>query len=764
MWRPGSDWKNGGPGHRVAVSGGRNWVKLGPMGTQEHRVAPPCSRHGIFSYLLLLLTVVMLGACSGSTWNSPYPAQDKTSNTYYSSFELRPKHLDPARSYSSNEVVFTGQIYEPPLQYHYLKRPYTLEPLTATGVPVPYFLDRDGNRLPDDAPRKDIAFSVYEIRIKPGIRYQPHPAFATRADGSPRYRDLSAAQLEGIDKLADFTETGSRELLAEDYVYQIKRLAHPRLHSPIFGLMAEYIVGLRDYAKRLRAVADEQGTEQTFLDLRKYPLAGAEVVDRYTYRVTLNGAYPQFVYWLAMPFFAPIPVEADAFYSQPGMKKKNITLDWYPVGTGPYMLTVNNPNRQMVMERNPNFRGEAYPTEGEEGDRDNGLLDDAGRTMPFIDRMVFSLEKETIPTWNKFLQGYYDVSGISSDSFDQAIQFSSQGEAGLTDAMRQRGIKLVTGVAASTYYMGFNMRDPVVGGDSERARKLRRAISIAVDYEEFISIFLNDRGIPAQGPLPPGIFGYQGGEAGVNPYVYQWRDGRLQRRSIDEAKQLLLEAGYPAGRDAKTGKPLIVHLDTPGGGPDDKARFDWLRKQFAKIDIQLDIRATDYNRFQEKMIKGTAQLFQWGWNADYPDPENFLFLLYGPNAKAGKNGENAANYENPEFDRLFGEMKNMPNGPERMAIIQRMVAIAQRDAPWIWGLHPKRFSLFHGWVYNVKQNDMANNTLKYKRIDPRLRAERRVDWNRPVLWPVLLVLAVLVAAMIPALATYRRKQRARGTH
>ncbi|NOX75202.1 MAG: ABC transporter substrate-binding protein [Gammaproteobacteria bacterium] len=707
--------------------------------------------------------VALLDGCGDGTWNSPYPANEKTSNTYYSAFEIRPKHLDPAQSYSSNEVVFTGQIYEPPLQYHYLKRPYTLEPLAATQMPVPYFEDRDGRRLPTGVSREKIAFSVYDIHIKPGIRYQPHPAFAKKSDGSPRYLGLTAEDLEDINTLADFTETGSRELLAEDYVYQIKRLAHPHLHSPIFGLMAEYIVGLRAYSKQLRSVVEPQGGQQGFLDLRKYPLAGVEVLDRYTYRVKLIGEYPQFVYWLAMPFFGPIPVEADAFYSQPGMKKKNITLDWYPVGTGPYMLTVNNPNRQMVMERNPNFRGEPYPSEGDVGDRENGLLADAGRTMPFIDRMVFSLEKETIPTWNKFLQGYYDASGIGSDSFDQAIQLSGQGEAALTDTMRERGIKLVTSVAASTYYMGFNMRDLVVGGDSERARKLRRAISIAVDYEEYISIFLNDRGVPAQGPIPPGIFGYQRGEAGVNPYVYQWKNDELQRRPISEAKQLMVEAGYPSGRDAKSGKPLIVHLDTPGGGPDDKARFDWLRKQFAKIDIQLDVRATDYNRFQEKMIKGTAQLFQWGWNADYPDPENFLFLLYGPNAKAGKNGENAANYQNSEFDRLFGEMKSMPNGPERLAIIQRMLEITQRDAPWIWGLHPKRFSLFHGWVHNVKQNDMANNTLKYKRIDPLQRAKRRVEWNQPVLWPVVLTLVIFFAAMIPAISTYRRKQRAKGT-
>jgi oligopeptide transport system substrate-binding protein len=715
---------------------------------------------------LLALLCLGLLACGEGSWNNPYPQAEQGENIFYSAFSLRPKHLDPAQSYSSNEVVFTGQIYEPPLQYHYLKRPYTLVPLAATAVPQPYFEDAQGQRLPDDAPREQIAYSIYDIHIQPGIRYQPHPAFATDAQGNPLYLNLSAEDLVGCEQLSDFSQTGTRELVAADYIYHIKRLAHPKLHSPIFGLMAEYIVGLRDYAKTLNDVVQEreqQGQGQGFLDLRQYPLSGVEVVDRYTYRVKLHGLYPQFVYWLAMPFFGPIPAEADQFYSQPGMQEKNLTLDWYPVGTGPYMLTVNNPNRKMIMERNPNFHGEPYPSEGEPGDKEAGILADAGKPLPFIDHVVFSLEKEDIPTWNKFLQGYYDASGITSDSFDQAIHVSSQGEVGLTETMREKDIRLSTGVAASTYYMGFNMRDPVVGGYSEQARKLRQAISIAVDYEEFISIFLNDRGIPAQGPLPPGIYGYQSGEQGINPYVYEWRQGKLKRKPISAAKQLLAEAGYPAGRDAKSGKPLIIHLDTTGGGPDDKANFDWLRKQFAKIDIQLDIRSTDYNRFQEKMLKGTAQLFQWGWNADYPDPENFMFLLYGPNAKAGKNGENAANYESPEFDRLFGLMKNMANGPERLRIIEHMVDIARRDAPWLWGLHPKQFSLYHSWLHNVKQNVMANNSLKYRRIDPQLRARLRAQWNKPVLWPVILLGVIFIAALVPAFITYRHKQRARGT-
>src|SRR3989344_1535812 len=217
------------------------------------------------------------------------------------------------------------------------------------------------------------------------------------------------------------------------------------------------------------------------------------------------------------------------------------------------MLAENNPNRRMVLERNPNYHAELYPAEGEAEDVQKGLLADTGKPLPFIDKVVFSLEKESIPYWNKFLQGYYDRSGVLAESFDQAI-------------------RLLASVAASTYYMGFNMLDPVVGGNSERARKLRQAVSIAVDYEEQISIFRNGRGIAAQGPLPPGIFGYEDGCAGINPYVYDCVRGVPRRKPIEFARRLLSEAGYPDGRDARTGAPLTLSFDTAATGPEEKAR------------------------------------------------------------------------------------------------------------------------------------------------------------------------------------------------
>jgi ABC-type transport system substrate-binding protein len=790
---------------------------------------------------MLGLCLTLLAGCGDGPWNNPWPQDEAGANILYASFEERPKHLDPARSYSANEYAFLAQIYEPPLQYHFLLRPYRLVPLTATDLPQPAYFAADGRPLPGDAPAETIAWTDYVIQIRPGIRYQPHPALARDEAGAYRYHALTHADLRAIRDLADFPQTGTRELTAADYVYQIKRLATPWRHSPIAGLLGEHIHDFQELTARIEAAG-----EPPFLDLRAIPFAGAEALDPYRYRIRINGKYPQFLYWLAMPFFAPMPWEAEKFYDQPGMQALNLTLDWYPIGTGPYYLSENNPNLRMVLTRNPHFHGELYPSEGMPEDLAAGLLADAGQPMPFIDRALYALEKENIPYWNKFLQGWYDSSGISSDAFDQAIRLDAQGGAGLTEAMAAKGIDMLTAVETSIFYLGFNMLDPVIGGDSERARLLRRAIAIAVDQEEYIAIFANGRGLPAQGPLPPGIFGHREGSSGVNPYVYRWKKieqgdnweqeendpthynkkesdkkdlasgGRMEgkempltpykgkqqeektltpgaegeqeeqdkqevqdeqeemlltssgqkgqavRLSLEEAQALMVQAGYPGGRDPATGQALNLYYEAVASGPDDKARLAWLRKQFAKLGIELVVRATDYNRFQEKMRLGTGQLFTWGWHADYPDPENFLFLLYGPNGKVASGGENAANYANPEFDRRFERMKDLDDGPERQALIDEMIAIARRDGPWVWGYYPKAFSLHHGWLSNLKPNDMATNTLKYRRLDPELRQRQREAWNQPVLWPLWLGAGMLILAVLPAILGYRRRERRRG--
>ena len=658
--------------------------------------------------------------------------------------------MDPAVSYSSNEYAFIGQIYQPPLHYHYLKRPYQLAPLTATEIPTPVFLDTQFNLLPSDAAPAAVSYSRYRITIKPGIGYQPHPAFAMDTNGKPLYHQLSAPDLIGIARPTDFAQQGSREVTAADYVHQIKRFSLPDLHSPISGFLGQYILGLNDLTAELADQSTGE-TPSTIINLNDYPLAGAKVINRYQYEITIRGLYPQFIYWLAMPFFAPMPPEVTRFYAQPLLRQKNITLDWFPVGSGAYQLVENNPNRRMVMARNPNFSGATYPSEGSSGDLESGLLADAGKPLPFIDRAIFSLEKETIPVWNKFLQGYYDRSGISSDSFDQAVQFGDGVGAEVTAELADKQIALQTSVAASTIYIGFNMLDSIVGGYDENQQKLRQAISIALDMEEYISIFLNSRGINMHSPLPPGIFGYQDGEAGLNPTTHSWQRGKPTRKPVTRARQLLAEAGYPNGRHHQSNKPLVIHFDTANSGPDAKPFLDWLRKQLAKIDIQLVIRATDYNRFQDKVRNGQVQMYMWGWNADYPDPENFLFLLYGPNSQVPDHGENSSNFQLPEFDQLFEQMRNLPNGPQRQLLIDKMLTIFQQQTPWAGGFHPQQYVLQQSWIGNLKPSHLAHDTLQYQRIDVDLRNQLRSDWNQPIWWPVVVILALVGLLMVPAI-------------
>ncbi|MDN5862930.1 MAG: ABC transporter substrate-binding protein, partial [Salinisphaera sp.] len=667
----------------------------------------------VLALMAATLGLATLTGC-GRVWNNPYPDAGVASPYLYGAFTESPNHLDPARSYAANETVFTGQIYEPPLQYHYLLRPYTLVPLTTTGMPERTPVDAQGEPLPMDAPDEAVAAVRWTIHIQPGIQYQPHPAFAVGPDGKPLYYPLQHGDMAGIRSPMDFKQLGTRELVAADYVYEIKRLADPSVNSPIFSLMRAHIKGFAEFADKVKAARKrlhEQQGPDAFLDLGTIRMAGLKVVDRHSYTITLKDRYPQFRFWLAMPFFAPMPVEALRFYDQPGLRARDITIDTFPVGTGPYMLTVNDPNRRMVLKANPSFRGEPYPKKGESGDRKQGLLADAGKPMPFIPKAIYSLERESIPHWNKFMQGYYDTSGVSAESFDQVISFST-GQPLLTPGMQERGIALYTTVAPTVFYTGFNMLDDVVGGYSEPARKLRRAISIALDYEEFIDIFLNGRGIPAQGPIPPPVFGHLSAREGLNQYVFRWVDGGPERRPIEDARELLAEAGYPNGIDPQTGEPLTLYLDTTGTSPGAAARLAWYRKQLGKINIQLIIRNTTFNRLQQKMASGNIQLFFLGWIADYPDPENFLFLLYGPNAKAKYGGVNTSNYMSPKFDALFRKMRDMPNGRERALVIEHMVEILRRDAPWVWGFYPKNYSLTHAWLQNYQPNLMANNGLK----------------------------------------------------
>ncbi len=711
-----------------------------------------------------------LAACN----NNPWPEGEAATNTLFSGvIESSPRHLDPTASYWSNDTAFTYQIYEPLYGYHYLKRPFVLVPKTAAEVVKPQYLDRNGKPLPADAAGEDVAESVYDIRIKPGILYQPHPAFAKNEQGAYFYHSMKPDELGQRRTPWDFEHTGSRELVAEDFVYAIKRHATTRITTPIYPVFAEYVLGLKEYGplikaedEKLRDGLDPASLDKPFLDFRRWPLVGATAPEKDLLRIRIKGKYPQWNYWMQMTFMAPIPWEADAFYAQPGMAQVGLTLDTWPIGTGPYMMMEYVKDRRHVMKRNPNYRAEPYPCEGMPDDKAAGRLDDCGKPTPFIDTLVSTIDRESVPMRGKFRQGFYDLQVFERSDTGMDYRVAMQDSEEVRQEYLDKGFRLAQSSDVNSYFIGFNMNDPTIGwGDTPeeqaRHRKLRQAISIAIDWEQYSKIFPKKAGDTAMSPLPDGIEGSRHGTPeGVNPVTHKLVDGKVVRRSIDEAKKLLAEAGYPAGRDAKTGKPLVINYDFYAPAtPERKPEIDWVVRQFAKIDIQLEVRATENSQFQDKVRKGNYQVYWLGWLADYPDAENFLFLLYGPNGKTKFDGENTSNYANPEYDRLFTQLKMLDDGPEKQAVIDKMVAIVQQDAPWTFGFFPYASAAVQSWVHNSKTAILVRDSARYLRLDVDERVKRQKQWNHPVWWPMILIGAAALALLIIAMRSLRRRER-----
>jgi ABC-type transport system substrate-binding protein len=714
--------------------------------------------------------IALLAACG----NSPWPQGSEEQNILRSAMiENTPRHLDPTASYWTNDTLVTYQVYEPLYGYHYLKRPYELVPKSASAVVKPRYLDKDGRELPEDAAAEDVAESVYDVPIKPGVMYAPHPAFAKDEAGAYRYHAMRAGELGDSRSPLDFEYTGTRELVAEDFVYAIKRHATTRILTPIYGIFAEYVLGLKAYSDlirvedaKLRQGLDPANQDKPFLDFRRWPLAGATAPEKHLLRIRIIGKYPQWKYWMQMTFLAPVPWEADAFYAQPGMAERGISLDQWPVGTGPYMLTEFVKDRSLAMKRNPNYRGEPYPCEGAEGDRAAGLLDDCGKTMPFIDGIVAVVEREGTPQRNKFRDGYYDYEVFERTDTGTPFLVEMKDSEEVRADYLAKGFDFNQTSDVNSWIIGFNMIDPVIGmGDTPeqrtRNRKLRQAISIAIDWEEYSKVFPKKAGVAAMAPLPPGVPGSREGTAeGLNPVTHRWVDGQYVRRGIEEARQLMVEAGYPNGRDARSGRPLVINYDYfAPPTPERKPEIDWVVRQFAKLSIQLEVRATDNNQFQDKVRKNKHQVFWLGWNADYPDAENFMFLLYGPNAKSVSDGENTANYQNPAYDRLFTQLKALDDGPAKQAVIDEMVKIVQDDAPWSFGYFPYASVAVQRWIHNSKPAILIRDHGRYVRLDTAARTASLKAWNRPVWWPLVLIVGAVGALVWGARRSLGRRER-----
>jgi len=666
---------------------------------------------------MVLAALFGLLALAGCT-NNPYPDADRDAKVLYSSFSEPPKTLDPAVAYSTAEHVITANVYDTLLEYHYLARPYRLVGGLAEAVPEP-------KQLPGGR-------QSYRYRLRPGILFHDDPCFALGQGGRL-----------------------TREVTAADFAFQLARLADPAVNSPAASSFAQ-VEGFAAFGKRL---ADLRAADPAFAALpaheqyqRAGGIAGVVVHGDREIEIILAEPNAQILYWFAMPFTVPIAWEAVAYYDG---KEGRPNFAERAVGTGPYRLALYDKQARMVLERNlawygalpsaADAPGAVFPGGIDRADAEAGRVDPAyaGRRMPFLERITFSREREDIPRFNKFLQGYYDDGGIIKESFDAIVRAD-----GLSPEMAARGMRLDKEVEPTVFYLGFNMDDPVVGAPAgERGRKLRQAMSLVINSEEYLRLFFNGRGVPAQSPLPPSIFGYA--EGYKNPF---------RQPDFARARQVLAEAGYKNGIDPAKGAPLRLTFDTGNTTAQALLQYEFFAAAWRELGLDVEISATTYNQFQDKVRRGAYQLFTWGWLADFPDPENFLFLLECQNARSKSGGPNTANFCDAEYDRLYREMKNIPSDARRAALIARMLQILERERPWIELFHREDFTLSHAWLVNSKPMGISNPAFKYKDVRPEGRARLQGEWNAPLRWPLYVLLLVVVGLTLPAIQTYYRER------
>lgn len=596
----------------------------------------------------LCLLGALLAALSGCTESRVGDERPGERVLYGETTRIR--GFDPVKAGDVASALAISQIYEGLVQYSYLARPYRVEPNLAESLP-----DVSTNGL------------VYTFRIRKGIYFQ--------------------------DDLC-FTNSGGkgRELVAEDFVYSMKRLADLKNQSTGYWAFNERIVGLDEFRS---ASKGESPTDYSA------EVAGLKAFDRYTFQIVLKDPYPQLLWVLTMQYAFAVPRECVEYYGHEFVN--------HPVGTGPFRLKSWNRNYKVEYERNPKWaeteRVERYPDEGEPGDRELGLLEDAGESVPRIDRIVEFVIDDASTQWLKFVTGDLESSGISRDNWNAVIMQDGK----LAANLEKKGIRLFTRPTLDVYYIGFNMDDPLVG----KNRKLRQAMTCAFDSAKWVR-FYNARVVRAKGPIPPGVGGY---EDKPTPYPFD----------LEKAKKLLVEAGYPNGIDPATGKNLQLAVELGSADPQTREAAELCADFMRKIGIIMMPSFNNWPTYMSKLERRQCQVYWLGWVADYPDAENFLQLFYGPNSSPGPNH---SNYANAEFDRLYETIRTMPDSPERTEIYRKMADMIVEDCPWIFMHHPMAYGLHHPWLGNYKPHDFPYGMTKYRTVDVEARRRWRSTFGQ----------------------------------
>lgn len=476
------------------------------------------------------------------------------------------------------------------------------------------------------------------IELKKGVHFQADPCFGSDGKG--------------------------REVTAADVVYMFERIGSPKKISTAYGEFEDTIVGFKDF---------HTGKART--------IEGVQQLDPHKIEIRLTRPMPRFAYALVNIHTAIVPKEC--------VEKYGDQFATHPVGTGAYRITQADLNYKIVAQKNLGYKHMAYPTDGNPGDPEKGLLNDAGKALPFIDKVVLEVASETQPRWLKFLNGESEMVGIPKEQIGTVIVGDQ-----LAPDLAKRGIQRIKQLRSDVTVEAFNMEDPLWG----KKKELRQAFALALDIPQIIQMQYAGQAIRAHSVLDPTQYGYE------ESFKSRWAT-----RDVAKAKQLLAKAGYPDGK----GLPPVSYISM--SSTITRQLNELIQRQLAEAGIQLQVDYMTWPELTKRWRTKNYTVSGLGFASSVPDVEDATGLLKSASIAPGPN---LANYKNPSVDKLIKEIEELDNGPARMERIRRLKVIIDDELPYIPMTHRVANQLSQPWLKNHVFMEMQHLGffLKYHKV------------------------------------------------
>lgn len=523
--------------------------------------------------------------------------------------------------------------------------------------------------IADGMPAVSADYKTFTVKLKRGIYFADDAAFCD----------------------ASGQNCNKREVTAQDFVYSIKRIYDPKSISPVASDFEELkLLGMNE----LRAKAEKSGAAFEY----DTEVEGLRALDRYTIQFKLAETRPRFIYNLAdSSVVGAVAREVIEKYADKTME--------HPVGTGPFKLERWKRSSSMTFVKNPNYREAYYDADPAPDDAAAQAIYQQmkGKRIPLVDKVEVSIIDEEQPRWLAFLGNEHDFYERMAPTFAyQAIPNNK-----LAPNLAKRGIVMARTASPDVVVHYFNMEDPVVGGYTADKVALRRAVALAFHSEEEIKLPRRNQAMAAQSTIQPMTFGY-------DPKFKT----EMSEYSPAKAMALLDMYGYTdkngdGWRDASDGSPLVLEYATQPDALSRELTEIW-RKSMSAIGIRIEFKVAKWPENLKAARANKLQMWGLGYSASVPDGDGALSLAYGP----AKGEGNLSRFDLPEFNKLYLQQQIMPDGPERLAVMQQASKLLVAYMPYKVSAHRIMTDMSHPWFSGYLRHPTSRAFWKYIDIDP----------------------------------------------